>query len=97
FSSRSRYTSFSRDWSSDVCSSDLAYGSHRALGSLLYPGQAAILDIPHHTRRLLHSLLLRAGLLHKTAAGDEHAAPLRVLPPPNHLRLIVQTPVFVLK
>src|SRR5690606_39644513 len=25
-SSRRRHTSFSRDWSSDVCSSDLAYG-----------------------------------------------------------------------
>src|SRR5690606_29037579 len=27
FSSRSRHTSFSRDWSSDVCSSDLRYFS----------------------------------------------------------------------
>src|SRR5690606_40291387 len=27
FSSRRRHTSFSRDWSSDVCSSDLASGS----------------------------------------------------------------------
>src|SRR5690606_41038991 len=28
FSSRRRHTRFSRDWSSDVCSSDLAIGKH---------------------------------------------------------------------
>src|SRR5690606_41182871 len=28
FSSRRRHTRFSRDWSSDVCSSDLVYYSH---------------------------------------------------------------------
>src|SRR5690606_7959846 len=36
FSSRRRHTSFSRDWSSDVCSSDLALGNgHDALASRL--------------------------------------------------------------
>src|SRR5690606_41081161 len=30
FSSRNRHTRFSRDWSSDVCSSDLAYGYIKA-------------------------------------------------------------------
>src|SRR5690606_40385662 len=29
FSSRRRHTRFSRDWSSDVCSSDLCYGIQR--------------------------------------------------------------------
>src|SRR5690606_39807109 len=30
FSSRRRYTSFSRDWSSDVCSSDLEFNDYRS-------------------------------------------------------------------
>src|SRR5690606_39363655 len=34
FSSRRRHTRFSRDWSSDVCSSDLNYGS----GTSVYTG-----------------------------------------------------------
>src|SRR5690606_19862760 len=33
FSSRRRHTSFSRDWSSDVCSSDLWFLQHIAIGS----------------------------------------------------------------
>src|SRR5690606_39674163 len=37
FSSRRRHTSFSRDWSSDVCSSDLCAGGDRASTA----GQAA--------------------------------------------------------
>src|SRR5690606_40520455 len=42
FSSRRRHTSFSRDWSSDVCSSDLSAFSVN--GSVVFPGaQAAIL------------------------------------------------------
>src|SRR5215475_14633459 len=36
FSSRRRHTRFSRDWSSDVCSSDLAAGAPRA-SSTLHP------------------------------------------------------------
>src|SRR6266700_4890672 len=32
FSSRRRHTSFSRDWSSDVCSSDLTSGTRERLG-----------------------------------------------------------------
>src|SRR5690606_41078781 len=32
FSSRRRHTRFSRDWSSDVCSSDLLRGKQRELG-----------------------------------------------------------------
>src|SRR5690606_39478071 len=32
FSSRRRHTSFSRDWSSDVCSSDLSVGEVMAIG-----------------------------------------------------------------
>src|SRR5690606_40010428 len=31
FSCRGRHTSFSRDWSSDVCSSDLGGGDHHVL------------------------------------------------------------------
>src|SRR6266511_4444206 len=35
FSSRRRHTRFSRDWSSDVCSSDLVGGSDRPADALL--------------------------------------------------------------
>src|SRR5690606_17837585 len=35
FSSRRRHTSFSRDWSSDVCSSDLPWAIRRAVGVVL--------------------------------------------------------------
>src|SRR5690606_40314273 len=34
FSSRRRHTRFSRDWSSDVCSSDLAMSSSRASSTM---------------------------------------------------------------
>src|SRR5690606_40677670 len=34
FSSRRRHTRFSRDWSSDVCSSDLVWGLSATLGNL---------------------------------------------------------------
>src|SRR6266511_5529583 len=44
FSSRRRHTRFSRDWSSDVCSSDLAAGSDR--GNELLAHVAARLDQP---------------------------------------------------
>src|SRR5690606_39434211 len=36
FSSRRRHTSFSRDWSSDVCSSDLASPEAIILSKILY-------------------------------------------------------------
>src|SRR5690606_40989292 len=36
FSSRRRHTIFSRDWSSDVCSSDLGSGTPAVSGSLDY-------------------------------------------------------------
>src|SRR5690606_4990141 len=38
FSSRRRHTRFSRDWSSDVCSSDLGQDGRIALGGVLVPG-----------------------------------------------------------
>src|SRR5690606_39346123 len=44
FSSRRRHTMFSRDWSSDVCSSDLLLGSLQGAGDLALV--AALLD--HH-------------------------------------------------
>src|SRR5690606_40879928 len=37
FSSRRRHTRFSRDWSSDVCSSDLDHGEVRWQGSAITP------------------------------------------------------------
>src|SRR5690606_40036179 len=54
FSSRRRHTRFSRDWSSDVCSSDLglgfdladAFGGDTVFGGELMQRRAAILDQP---------------------------------------------------
>src|SRR5690606_39790457 len=42
FSSRRRHTIFSRDWSSDVCSSDLREGADGALGLKFYHRESAI-------------------------------------------------------
>src|SRR5687768_18172370 len=44
FSSRRRYTSCSRDWSSDVCSSDLELAAN---GALDVPGVAGLLSGSH--------------------------------------------------
>src|SRR5690606_39889262 len=38
FSSRRRHTRFSRDWSSDVCSSDLFIGYDEKLSHIIYAG-----------------------------------------------------------
>src|SRR3990172_10816043 len=43
FSSRRRHTSCSRDWSSDVCSSDLAF----ALAYARFPGQRPVVTVVH--------------------------------------------------
>src|SRR5476651_1974351 len=40
FSSRRRHTRYWRDWSSDVCSSDLLYPGQRATGEVLLDGQS---------------------------------------------------------
>src|SRR5256886_9736407 len=47
FSSRRRHTRFDCDWSSDVCSSDLATGMSRSLWFLLALGSAAVLWTAH--------------------------------------------------
>src|SRR5690606_40918291 len=47
FSSRRRHTRFSRDWSSDVCSSDLVMDTPKAQIALtLSAGEAGILRLP---------------------------------------------------
>src|SRR5687768_12329944 len=52
FSSRRRHTSCSRDWSSDVCSSDLPAGRNPALVERGVPAAAALLpDGGHRLRR----------------------------------------------
>src|SRR5690606_41088377 len=50
FPSRSRHTSFSRDWSSDVCSSDLPFVGSRPLKCLRNIGQ------PEWKRRAFRSI-----------------------------------------
>src|SRR5690606_40298915 len=44
FSSRRRHTRFSRDWSSDVCSSDLAAKKSRFKAKLLRPAASSKAD-----------------------------------------------------
>src|SRR2546429_1830680 len=51
FSSRRRHTRCSRDWSSDVCSSDLFQSLHRILLNGIFHR--------HITRHLFHPLLIR--------------------------------------
>src|SRR5690606_23111700 len=49
FSSRRRHTRFSRDWSSDVCSSDLGGdGGTAAIGASLVPGVPGASRVPVH-------------------------------------------------
>src|SRR5690606_39520395 len=55
FSSRRRHTRFSRDWSSDVCSSDLVVGGE--LGVDLDPGGALPLRLAHRGERILRRRL----------------------------------------
>src|SRR5699024_5084735 len=47
FSSRRRHTRSKRDWSSDVCSSDLIHMKHRLLPSMLWFGPARRQEIQH--------------------------------------------------
>src|SRR5690606_13664497 len=45
FSSRRRHTRFSRDWSSDVCSSDLVQSRLRNFGNMFNPTRAGISEV----------------------------------------------------
>src|SRR5690606_40946334 len=76
FSSRRRHTSFSRDWSSDVCSSDLRLNELR-LGGLDERGELRQVD---RIRRLVigGSSLLPAALHH--LADDQRLQALLVQP-----------------
>src|SRR5437868_13042135 len=46
FSSRRRHTRSKRDWSSDVCSSDLAAWQYWVWVAVMVLGQAALLSVP---------------------------------------------------
>src|SRR5690606_40927104 len=72
FSSRRRHTRFSRDWSSDVCSSDLILPIRMAMGALVST------NVPPSSRRLpvlVLSLLLTptlaAGLAPSAVRSEE--------------------------
>src|SRR5690606_39832991 len=64
FSSRRRHTSFSRDWSSDVCSSDL--------------GRAALRPVFHGSD--MDRRAIDAAIANATAAGLAESISLRVVP-----------------
>src|SRR5690606_40585478 len=61
FSSRRRHTRFSRDWSSDVCSSDLAWGAgHPAMVPIIpIAGRASTLKMRPVSRNRISDLRAR--------------------------------------
>src|SRR5690606_40105245 len=69
FSSRRRHTRFSRDWSSDVCSSDLVLGqateAHLGVAELALDHPERVLDLGSYLR--LGLLDLAFGLVQGTA------------------------------
>src|SRR5690606_40476366 len=80
FSSRRRHTRFSRDWSSDVCSSDLDSGLNEVVAANLDKVDARdgaillrILDHIHAVDRIFQHHLLE--LPHSFAAPRSEAAP----------------------
>src|SRR5690606_40661556 len=77
FSSRRRHTRFSRDWSSDVCSSDLGQG--RQVIRNLHVGGGGIHGIMpgnhlQHVGGVLHTLRQRSDLIQRRGKGDETEA-----------------------
>src|SRR2546422_6874227 len=78
FSSRRRHTRCSRDWSSDVCSSDLEE-IMRLFEELHDTGQTIVLvtheaDIAAHASRQIH---LRDGLVERDVRSEEHTSELQ--------------------
>src|SRR5690606_39519094 len=74
FSSRRRHTRFSRDWSSDVCSSDL-HGRVRFLTGLdevVIPRLAHLLDLTIPARLIEHGLQLAVT---PALLGNRHSGP----------------------
>src|SRR5690606_12850528 len=68
FSSRRRHTRFSRDWSSDVCSSDLP--AHPAPAASLH-NLATLLDV-REQYRTAEQLFARALAIRQEVYGEEH-------------------------
>src|SRR5690606_41310814 len=60
FSSRRRHTTFSRDWSSDVCSSDLALVSCGNTGALMAGGTVRLRTLDGIDRPALAAIIPRA-------------------------------------
>src|SRR5690606_40004186 len=58
FSSRRRHTRFSRDWSSDVCSSDLPFGGSKG-GLRIDPREWDEFELEMITRRFAYELIKR--------------------------------------
>src|SRR5690348_18052466 len=69
FSSRRRHTSWTGDWSSDVCSSDLPACRARAAAPDV-PGDA-VAQRPGEAAVPVHQQLVELGAGHPSGAGDE--------------------------
>src|SRR5690606_40420894 len=82
FSSRRRHTVFSRDWSSDVCSSDLVVGNiYKGKVQRVMPGmQAAFVEIGLERAAFLHASDVMRSLPTPEIAGDEEAPPAQPQP-----------------
>src|SRR5207245_5304034 len=97
FSSRRRHTRCYRDWSSDVCSSDLVslasvnsfrdIPKHPFLAPTLVPNTVSVRSIPRHTPNRVQRLLpggCNPGVIAcglKSNAGGEHSHGSRVMHP----------------
>src|SRR5207302_4342749 len=74
FSSRRRHTSFSRDWSSDVCSSDLSRSRRWCQGGANDAVEHAAIAPPWHH---LRDLLLETGRIEPIRDYDERYLAIR--------------------
>src|SRR6266511_4936027 len=94
FSSRRRHTRFSRDWSSDVCSSDLERAFVEAQG----PVAPDLLEHVNRRAREVDHVLFFTYIYYPTALGLPLAPERAVLVPNAHdepaIRLAIYKPVF---
>src|SRR6266567_8568187 len=74
FSSRRRHTRFDCDWSSDVCSSDLARSDGGQAGQGMPPGGDALAGQHAEPERERLGARVQGGMAELLVAGVQHAA-----------------------